>query len=92
MSGVTLFFFISGFIITRLMLAEPSVQLLPFYVRRLFRLFPTLLAFCKRLLGSHDSVWTPARMAGCGRCATIPNELLPICTNGLFRLDVEPVG
>ncbi|WP_445192197.1 acyltransferase family protein [Sphingomonas sp. Tas61C01] len=29
-SGVTLFFFISGFIITRMMLAEPTGRLLPF--------------------------------------------------------------
>lgn len=43
--GVTLFFFISGFIITRMMLAEPcnGVAMKQFYVRRLFRLYPALL-------------------------------------------------
>jgi len=43
--GVTLFFFISGFIITRMMLAEPhnGVAMAQFYVRRMFRLYPALL-------------------------------------------------
>lgn len=44
--GVTIFFFISGFIITRLLLAEdPRHGLLPFYLRRVFRLAPALLGF-----------------------------------------------
>jgi peptidoglycan/LPS O-acetylase OafA/YrhL len=42
--GVTLFFFISGFIITRLLLADPG-PLSSFYVRRFFRLYPALLAY-----------------------------------------------
>ncbi|MEP6342808.1 MAG: acyltransferase [Maricaulaceae bacterium] len=45
--GVTVFFFISGFLITRLLLAEQEkkgqVQLLNFYTRRFLRLFPALL-------------------------------------------------
>ncbi len=41
--GVTLFFFISGFIITRGLLAE--CQLRSFYIRRMFRLMPALLVF-----------------------------------------------
>ncbi|MFZ6730526.1 acyltransferase family protein [Undibacterium sp. Ji42W] len=47
--GVTIFFFISGFIITKLMLAEwgnsGRVSIRNFYVRRLFRLTPALLFF-----------------------------------------------
>lgn len=47
--GVTIFFFISGFIITRLMVREVelqgSVAYLPFYVRRFFRLGPALFVF-----------------------------------------------
>ena len=47
--GVTIFFFISGFIITKLMLAEwdasGRVSIRNFYVRRLFRLTPALLVF-----------------------------------------------
>ena len=45
--GVTLFFFISGFLITRLLLAEliekGTVSLYQFYVRRILRLYPALL-------------------------------------------------
>jgi peptidoglycan/LPS O-acetylase OafA/YrhL len=45
--GVTFFFFISGYLITRLLIAEIKekgrIQFLPFYLRRLFRLYPALL-------------------------------------------------
>lgn len=43
--GVTLFFFISGFIITQLLLQEQSVALRRFYLRRFFRLGPALFVF-----------------------------------------------
>lgn len=46
--GVTLFFFISGYLITGLLIQElqttGSIQLFHFYVRRFFRLYPPLLA------------------------------------------------
>lgn len=60
--GVTLFFFISGFIITQLLLDSDSDRLAPFYVRRFFRLAPTLLTYiavcclCLTLLGGRVSV------------------------------------
>lgn len=45
--GVTVFFFISGFLITRLLLAEREkkgkVGLKQFYIRRLIRLYPALI-------------------------------------------------
>ena len=45
--GVTVFFFISGFLITRLLIAEQEskgqINLLQFYTRRLIRLYPALL-------------------------------------------------
>lgn len=45
--GVTLFFFISGFLITRLLLSEVKrtgrIGLKDFYIRRLLRLYPALL-------------------------------------------------
>ena len=45
--GVTLFFFISGFLITRLLLAEhrkkSRIGLKQFYIRRFIRLYPALL-------------------------------------------------
>lgn len=47
--GVTIFFFISGFLITRLLIAEREnsgkVQFGKFYVRRALRLLPALFAF-----------------------------------------------
>jgi peptidoglycan/LPS O-acetylase OafA/YrhL len=47
--GVTIFFFISGFIITTLLLKEHvdtgAIQLAPFYIRRLFRLSPALIVY-----------------------------------------------
>jgi peptidoglycan/LPS O-acetylase OafA/YrhL len=43
--GVTIFFFISGFIITRLLLNEENIDLKSFYLRRSFRLLPALLVF-----------------------------------------------
>ncbi len=46
--GVTIFFFISGFLITRLLLAEQDtrgqIKLGAFYIRRLLRLIPALYA------------------------------------------------
>ena len=43
--GVTVFFFISGFIITRLLLNESSIDLPAFYIRRWFRLAPALFVY-----------------------------------------------
>lgn len=47
--GVTLFFLISGFLITRLMLLEMRsgrVDVAGFYWRRILRLYPAILVFC----------------------------------------------
>ncbi|MBS1183793.1 MAG: acyltransferase [Proteobacteria bacterium] len=59
--GVTIFFFISGFLITCLLLAERnrfgSISIRNFYIRRFLRLLPELVAlivvsgFCRALLG-----------------------------------------
>jgi peptidoglycan/LPS O-acetylase OafA/YrhL len=43
--GVTVFFFISGFIITRLLLAQEKIDLQAFYIRRWFRLAPALMVY-----------------------------------------------
>ncbi|MFZ6772451.1 acyltransferase family protein [Undibacterium sp. SXout7W] len=47
--GVTIFFFISGFIITRLMIEEwdstGTISIKKFYIRRFFRLMPALVVF-----------------------------------------------
>lgn len=90
--GVTLFFFLSGFLITRLLLAEMQekggIDFGSFYLRRLFRLYPALLV-----------------MIGCSVIATkIMQYALPIndiwaslfyYTNyyiGWFRTPVEDPG
>ncbi len=53
--GVTIFFFISGYIITRLMIAEwdktAQVSISKFYLRRFFRLMPALIVFVLISLG-----------------------------------------
>lgn len=47
--GVTLFFFVSGFLITRLLIAEyhttSTISLKDFYLRRFFRLYPALIFY-----------------------------------------------
>lgn len=47
--GVTLFFFVSGFLITKLLIVEyykkNTISLKDFYLRRVFRLYPALLFF-----------------------------------------------
>ena len=57
--GVTAFFFISGFLITRLLLAEAKsnghIHLRSFYLRRFVRLYPALLFM---LFGSTLIFWT----------------------------------
>lgn len=57
--GVTVFFFISGLLITRLLLAETlqtgTLSLRNFYIRRGLRLYPTLLLGV--LVGSITIVW-----------------------------------
>ncbi|MEX0797429.1 MAG: acyltransferase [Acidimicrobiia bacterium] len=42
-AGVTLFFVLSGFLITRILLEETSLR--RFYIRRAYRLFPALMVF-----------------------------------------------
>lgn len=62
--AVDLFFTISGFVITRLLLAEYArtggVALLPFYRRRWLRLVPALLALCAvcAILSTTTSLWS----------------------------------
>ncbi len=47
--GVTLFFFVSGFLITKLLIAEynttNTISLKDFYLRRFFRLYPALIFY-----------------------------------------------
>ena len=62
MTGVAMFFVLSGFIITRLLLREERIDLRSFYLRRALRLFPALwlmLAFVAvvGLAGGWASGW-----------------------------------
>lgn len=61
--GVTLFFFISGFLITRLLIAEWTktgrIDLSGFYLRRLLRLYPALLFMAALAIGF-------SLLTGCG--------------------------
>jgi peptidoglycan/LPS O-acetylase OafA/YrhL len=68
--GVTVFFVISGFLITRQMIAEiaatGSLSFSAFYLRRVFRLAPALLLYLAMFtslflaLGAHMSAWQVA--------------------------------
>lgn len=65
--GVTIFFVLSGFLITSNLLAEP-INLKKFYIRRFFRLMPTAWTFLGALLflrvaGLHWTNWSEIR--GC---------------------------
>ncbi|MEJ0046621.1 MAG: acyltransferase [Rhodospirillales bacterium] len=74
--GVTLFFFISGYLITRQLLASLATRgrigFAGFYARRVLRLMPAGIAyivvagFCYRLAGGHISVagWAAALLYG----------------------------
>lgn len=54
--GVTLFFVLSGYLITRLLLAEDTVSFVRFYARRALRLLPALIAF----LAGVALIWGPS--------------------------------
>ncbi|HRP54469.1 acyltransferase [Agriterribacter sp.] len=70
--GVTLFFFVSGFLITKLLIAEHrkrhTILLKEFYLRRVFRLYPALLFFLlitiAFILLSGQSILVPDIMSG----------------------------
>ena len=55
--GVTIFFFLSGYLISTLMLAENKrtgeINIFNFYVRRVFRLMPPLIVSLAIAYGLH---------------------------------------
>ena len=65
--GVKLFFIISGYIITRLMLEEESLQgslsLYAFYVRRIFRILPPYLFYVVAVAGFAGLGWVPLSLS-----------------------------
>lgn len=84
-TGVQLFFVISGFIITSLLLREQTrtgrVSIAAFYVRRVCRIMPPLAAYVAGLVV----------MALAGRIALAPGDVLPAltftCNTGLIHCD-----
>ena len=66
--GVEIFFVLSGFLITTLLLEEAEqrdrIQLGRFYVRRIRRLYPALAALLAVWLGLAALGWTPKPLAG----------------------------
>jgi peptidoglycan/LPS O-acetylase OafA/YrhL len=61
--GVTIFFFISGFIITRMLLREYArsgrISLSGFYIKRVFRLAPALMVYILLCIVSFAGLGTP---------------------------------
>lgn len=58
--GVDIFFVISGFVITRMILAQKDdFRLIDFYIRRFFRLFPALLVTIALTLAAAWRISTP---------------------------------
>ena len=79
-AGVTTFFVLSGFLITRLLVEEQrstgSIDLRRFYARRAWRLYPALLvllSFCGFLAWTGAMAWAPIVVA-----ATYTTDLAPI--------------
>src|SRR3989344_871741 len=66
--GVKLFFIISGYIITRLMLEEESrrgsLSLYAFYVRRIFRILPPYLLYVVAVAGFAGLGGVPVSLGG----------------------------
>lgn len=85
-AGVDIFFVISGFVITRLLLAQPGLRPGQFYARRARRLLPALVAM---LAASWAAGWwllTPVEFTRFGLHMA---SSAPFAANLLFRREVE---
>jgi peptidoglycan/LPS O-acetylase OafA/YrhL len=73
--GVTIFFFLSGYLITALMLAERertgTINILHFYTRRLFRLMPPLIVTLAIAYAFTYSGWLAGGVTGKGLAAQL---------------------
>ena len=103
--GVTIFFFLSGYLITTLMLTEHErtggINILNFYTRRVFRLMPPLLVSLAIAYGLTYARLLPGGITGAGLAAQLlyfanyyglffdPGNSIPDGTGILWSLAVE---
>ena len=103
--GVTIFFFLSGYLISTLMLAEHertgAINILNFYARRAFRLMPPLIVSLAIAYGLTYSGWLAGAITGKGLAAQLlyfanyyglffdPGNTIPEGTGILWSLAVE---
>ena len=103
--GVTIFFFLSGYLISTLMLAEHErtggINILNFYARRLFRLMPPLIVSLAIAYGLTYSGWLAGGITSKGLAAQLlyfanyyglffdPGNTVPDGTGILWSLAVE---
>jgi peptidoglycan/LPS O-acetylase OafA/YrhL len=103
--GVTIFFFLSGYLISTLMLAEHErtggINILHFYARRLFRLMPPLIVSLAIAYGLTYSGWLAGGITSKGLAAQLlyfanyyglffdPGNTVPDGTGILWSLAVE---
>jgi peptidoglycan/LPS O-acetylase OafA/YrhL len=103
--GVTIFFFLSGYLISTLMLAEHkrtgAINILNFYARRVFRLMPPLIVSLAIAYGLTYSGWLAGGITGKGLAAQLlyfanyyglffdPGNTIPEGTGILWSLAVE---
>ena len=93
--GVTIFFVLSGYLITKGLLAERNINLLRFYVRRFFRLMPAAWTYLLFLLLLTQ--FTPMKVIGRNDlwgCLLfyrnyIPETPLNTCTGHFWSLSLE---
>jgi peptidoglycan/LPS O-acetylase OafA/YrhL len=103
--GVTIFFFLSGYLISTLMLAENErtgrIDILNFYARRMFRLMPPLFISLAIAYGMTYVGWLPGGITNTGLAAQLfyfanyyglffdPGNTIPDGTGILWSLAVE---
>ena len=103
--GVTIFFFLSGYLISTLMLAEQEntggINILHFYARRVFKLMPPLIVTLAIAYGLTYSGWLAGGVTGKGLAAQLlyfanyyelffdPGNTVPEGTGILWSLAVE---
>ena len=103
--GVTIFFFLSGYLISTLMLAEHDktggINILHFYARRVFRLMPPLIVSLAIAYGLTYSGWLAGGITSKGLAAQLlyfanyyglfydPGNTVPDGTGILWSLAVE---